>query len=287
MPADVDAFDPAALIIIATGPLTGTLAPTTGRTVMASLSPRIYPKPWYTHSTLGGWFGPELKYAGYDAVVIRGAASAPVRLEITDGKARLVDAGRPVGQRCAGDAARAEAASGRRDPGAGHRPGGREPRALCHGAALRGERRRPQRLRRGVGQQEPEGGHRARHGRRQGGRPGRPAARSAAASASSSRRRTTWRPCRPARPTSASRSAARPAPSTAGSATTATWKTAARCPASASAALAWVADDVMGDTQLRAAAGCGCRRRSNFGLKQEAGCTSCATTWGWTSGSAW
>ena len=92
MPADVDAFDPAALIIISTGPLTGTLAPTTGRTVMASLSPRIYPKPWYTHSTIGGWFGPELKYAGYDAVVIRGAASAPVRLEITDGKARIVDA---------------------------------------------------------------------------------------------------------------------------------------------------------------------------------------------------
>jgi aldehyde:ferredoxin oxidoreductase len=92
MPADVDAFDPAALIIISTGPLTGTLAPTTGRTVMASLSPRIYPKPWYTHSTIGGWFGPELKYAGYDAVIIRGAASAPVRLEITDGKARIVDA---------------------------------------------------------------------------------------------------------------------------------------------------------------------------------------------------
>jgi len=92
MPASADAFDPDALIIIATGPLTGTLAPTTGRTVMASLSPRIYPKPWYTHSTIGGWFGPELKYAGYDAVVIRGAASVPVRLEITDGKARIVDA---------------------------------------------------------------------------------------------------------------------------------------------------------------------------------------------------
>ena len=92
MPAGVDAFDPACLIIISTGPLTGTLAPTTGRTVMASLSPRIYPKTWYTHSTIGGWFGPELKYAGYDAVIIRGAASSPVRLEITDGKAKIVDA---------------------------------------------------------------------------------------------------------------------------------------------------------------------------------------------------
>jgi aldehyde:ferredoxin oxidoreductase len=59
---------------------------------MAGLSPRIYPRPWYTHSTIGGWFGPELKYAGFDAVVICGAATSPVRLEITDGKATLVDA---------------------------------------------------------------------------------------------------------------------------------------------------------------------------------------------------
>jgi aldehyde:ferredoxin oxidoreductase len=92
MPAGIDAFDPAALIIIATGPLTGTLTPTTGRTVMASLSPRIYPRPWYTHSTIGGWFGPELKYAGYDAIIIRGAASAPVRLQISEGKAQIVAA---------------------------------------------------------------------------------------------------------------------------------------------------------------------------------------------------
>jgi hypothetical protein len=91
MPTGIDASDPAALIIITTGPLNGTLAPTTGRTVMASLSPRAYPRPWKTHLTLGGWFGPELKYAGFDAIVIRGAAS-PVRLEITDGKAKIVDA---------------------------------------------------------------------------------------------------------------------------------------------------------------------------------------------------
>lgn len=92
MPVCTDAFDPAGLVIITTGPLTGTLAPTTGRTVMAGLAPRVYPRPWYTHSTLGGWFGPELKYAGYDAIIVRGAADRPVRLEITDGAARIVDA---------------------------------------------------------------------------------------------------------------------------------------------------------------------------------------------------
>lgn len=92
MPADAGPFDAAGLLIIATGPLTGTLAPTTGRTIMAGLAPRVYPRPWYTHSTLGGWFGPELKYAGYDAIIVRGTADSPVRLEITDRAARLVDA---------------------------------------------------------------------------------------------------------------------------------------------------------------------------------------------------
>ncbi|MDI7276730.1 MAG: aldehyde ferredoxin oxidoreductase N-terminal domain-containing protein, partial [Anaerolineae bacterium] len=75
--------------IIAVGPLTGTLAPTAGRTVMSAVSPRTYPRPWYTHSTLGGWFGPALKYAGYDAIVIRGQAATPVYLDVRDGEAAL------------------------------------------------------------------------------------------------------------------------------------------------------------------------------------------------------
>lgn len=79
-------------IIITTGPLTGTLAPTSGRTVMGALSPRVYPQPWYTHSTIGGWFGPALKYAGFDAIVLHGKASSPVRLHIQDGQAKLVEA---------------------------------------------------------------------------------------------------------------------------------------------------------------------------------------------------
>ncbi|MGQ9500779.1 MAG: aldehyde ferredoxin oxidoreductase N-terminal domain-containing protein [Anaerolineae bacterium] len=93
LPDGIDAFDPENRIIITTGPLTGTLAPTSGRTVMSGLSPRLYPKTWYTHSTLGGWFGAEMKYAGFDGIVIRGRALRPVYLEIRDGNARLVDAG--------------------------------------------------------------------------------------------------------------------------------------------------------------------------------------------------
>lgn len=92
IPIGKDAFDPENRIVIATGPLSGTLAPTSGRTIMSGLSPRTYPRAWYTHSTLGGWFGPELKYAGFDAIVITGKADSPVYLEIHNQKARLLDA---------------------------------------------------------------------------------------------------------------------------------------------------------------------------------------------------
>ncbi len=92
IPPDAGAYDAENRIIVATGPLTGTLAPTSGRTVMTAVSPRTYPHPWYTHSTLGGWFGAELKYAGFDALVIHGASDRPIYLEITDGDARLVEA---------------------------------------------------------------------------------------------------------------------------------------------------------------------------------------------------
>jgi aldehyde:ferredoxin oxidoreductase len=91
IPAGIDAYDPQNCIIITTGPLTGTLSPTSGRTVMSSLSPRVYPRVWYTHSTLGGWFGAELKYAGYDALVIRGKSEKPVYLLINDDDVKLRD----------------------------------------------------------------------------------------------------------------------------------------------------------------------------------------------------
>jgi len=89
MPHDVNWDEADSVVCIATGPLTGTLAPTSGRVVMTGLSPRTYPHTWYTHSTLGGWFGPALKYAGYDALIIRGCAPEPVYLEITDRRVHL------------------------------------------------------------------------------------------------------------------------------------------------------------------------------------------------------
>ncbi len=98
IPGRIDAFDPQNRIFLTTGPLTGTLSPTAGRTVMGSVSPRAYPRPWYTHSTMGGWFGAELKYAGFDAVVLHGRAAKPVYLDLTGSQPRLLEAGDLWGQ---------------------------------------------------------------------------------------------------------------------------------------------------------------------------------------------
>jgi len=92
IPPGIDAFDPKNRLILFTGPLTGTTAPTSGRTVFMSVSPRVYPRPWITHSTMGGWFGSELKYAGFGGLVISGRADAPVYLSIEDGRAEIKDA---------------------------------------------------------------------------------------------------------------------------------------------------------------------------------------------------
>ncbi len=77
-------FDPENLLIVAAGPLTGTSAPNSGRATVCSLSPQAYPYEWFTYSSIGGFWGPTLKYAGYDAVVVEGASDEPVYLWIDD-----------------------------------------------------------------------------------------------------------------------------------------------------------------------------------------------------------
>ena len=72
-----------------TGPLTGTSAPGSGRFTVVCKSPLT--NVW-ADSNSGGYWGPELKYAGYDAVFIQGSAKAPVYLHIHEGKAELRDA---------------------------------------------------------------------------------------------------------------------------------------------------------------------------------------------------
>lgn len=74
------------LLVFATGPLTGTLAPAASRMVVATKSPLT---GLWLDSNCGGFFGRELKLAGYDAVVIKGKAAEPVYLLIEDDKIQI------------------------------------------------------------------------------------------------------------------------------------------------------------------------------------------------------
>jgi aldehyde:ferredoxin oxidoreductase len=82
----VDPFSPDNLLIFATGPLTGTRAPTSGRHCVVTKSP-LTGACLDTHA--GGHFGVELKRSGYDLVVVKGRADKPVYLYIDDGEAEL------------------------------------------------------------------------------------------------------------------------------------------------------------------------------------------------------
>jgi len=97
VPPEAGAFDPENRIVFATGPMVGTEAPGATRTAVVSKSPQVYEhsvpeKSLTTSSVMGGPFGPELKFAGYDAVVIHGKSAEPVYLWIHDGQAEIRDA---------------------------------------------------------------------------------------------------------------------------------------------------------------------------------------------------
>jgi aldehyde:ferredoxin oxidoreductase len=85
-------FDPENRIVFAVGPLAGTGAPCNGRTAITTLWPTCWPKPLVATGHMGGHFAAALKYAGYDAVVIKGRADHPVWLSIVDGRVEIKDA---------------------------------------------------------------------------------------------------------------------------------------------------------------------------------------------------
>jgi aldehyde:ferredoxin oxidoreductase len=68
-------------LIIGTGPITGTMWPMSGRTVLISKAPLT---GIWGESHVGGFLGAELKYAGYDLLVIEGKSEKPVYIDIHD-----------------------------------------------------------------------------------------------------------------------------------------------------------------------------------------------------------
>ena len=82
------------LFIAAVGPLTGHFLPASGKTHFGTKSPAT---GGYADSNMGGHFGPALKYAGYDVLVLSGKAPEPGLLVIDDDKVEVRPAGGCVG----------------------------------------------------------------------------------------------------------------------------------------------------------------------------------------------
>lgn len=96
--AEVGPFDPANPIIFSVGPLVGTGAPTAGRMTISTIAPRSYPTPMWVTASMGGYIGAELKYAGYDGLVITGKADLPCYVLIENERVSLRDASDLWGQ---------------------------------------------------------------------------------------------------------------------------------------------------------------------------------------------
>lgn len=89
MDPKADPLSPENMLIFATGPLTGTMASTGGRysvVTKGALTDAI------AASNSGGYFGAELKMAGWDMVIVRGRAKRPVYLLIRDDEVELLSA---------------------------------------------------------------------------------------------------------------------------------------------------------------------------------------------------
>ena len=86
---DIKAFDPENLLIFGTGLLCGTPAPGANRTILTTISPQT---DLLAYSMMGGFFAPELKYAGYDKIIFRGKSPKLVYLWIHNDKVELRDA---------------------------------------------------------------------------------------------------------------------------------------------------------------------------------------------------
>lgn len=89
VPKGVDPLGPKNFLIFGIGPLSGTRAPACGRFTVTTKSPLT---DIFGNSNCGGFFGPELRFAGYSQLVISGKHDNPVYLFIDDENIQLKDA---------------------------------------------------------------------------------------------------------------------------------------------------------------------------------------------------
>lgn len=88
-PLTADPLAPDSPLFVMTGPMVGSGFPGTSRFAVCARSPLT---GIWGESACGGTFGPELKKAGYDGIVITGRAERPATLSVVEGEARLLSA---------------------------------------------------------------------------------------------------------------------------------------------------------------------------------------------------
>ncbi|MFW9975457.1 MAG: aldehyde ferredoxin oxidoreductase family protein [Candidatus Thorarchaeota archaeon] len=86
---NTDPLGPENVLVAGTGPLTGVMFSPSGRMMFAAKGPLT---GVWAESHVGGFLGPEIKYAGFDFVVFNGRSKKPVYLSLRDGHAELLDA---------------------------------------------------------------------------------------------------------------------------------------------------------------------------------------------------
>jgi len=97
VPPETKPFDPDNLLIFSAGLLAGTPAPGANRTIVSTFSPQTL---LMAYSIMGGFWAPELKFAGYDKVIIRGKSPKLVYLWINNDKVEIRDASHLQGKGC-------------------------------------------------------------------------------------------------------------------------------------------------------------------------------------------
>ena len=85
----IDALSPDNVLIFSVGPLAGSMFPGSGRVEVAAKSPVTGIQGM---SNMGGYWAPELKFAGYDSIIIKGRASNPVYIGIHNDRVEVKDA---------------------------------------------------------------------------------------------------------------------------------------------------------------------------------------------------
>ncbi len=97
VPPEIDPFSPDNILVFSTGILTGTILPGANRTSVNSFSPQTN---LLSHSVMGGFWGAELKFTGYDRIVIRGKSPELVYLWIHNDKVEIRNATHLRGKGC-------------------------------------------------------------------------------------------------------------------------------------------------------------------------------------------